>query len=127
MCNAKIWAIGNATGVDAKLTNYAYSGDDCAIPNGKVTHTGGSHGDYIAVPDCSADKWFDTHHIKVEAVDGSWAISFWADDGQGCYLTWSSSGAYSPHQQMANSNASESGALMITLFKEQPAVGWAAF
>ncbi|GKS87491.1 hypothetical protein AVMA1855_25085 [Acidovorax sp. SUPP1855] len=114
MADQKITTIYNGTGVNATLNSVYYPGDNCNLPNRQVTHTGGSDGDYIRVPDCSGSQWYATHHILLQAVDQSWTFSFWSNDQQNGLLFWNSSDAYSDYYPIANSDSASNGSLAIT-------------
>jgi hypothetical protein len=125
MANAQLYAVGNATGVDAKLTST--NGDTAAIPHGVITHTGGSNGDYIRIPDCSGSQWYATHHILIAARDGSWFVSVWSNDQQNGKLYWSPTDAYYEGNPLTGSDADWNGTLLIQTVGSGVKVGWAPY
>ena len=127
MANQKLWAVGNCTNVDAKLTSTTNVGDAAIIPRGVITHTGGSGGDYIQIPDCSASNWYATHHILIAAQDGSWIVSVWSNDQQNGKLYWSPSDAYYEGNPLTGSDANWNGTLLIQMNGPNVSVGWASF
>ena len=90
----RLFAVANATKVTASLTSTEHPGDNCSLGIG-VTHTGGSDGDFIFIPDCSDSNYWADHHITVAADDSSWVISFCADDHNEQQLYWSDTSAFS--------------------------------
>lgn len=120
-----LYAVGNATGVDAKLTSVEHSQDDCAIPAWTVTHTGGTDNNWIFLPDCSNSDFWRDHHINVAATDGSWVVSFWVDDDDGRILYWSNFDGYSTQNSVPRSKDVTDCALMIHLVNGSPVVTWA--
>ncbi len=125
MADQQIYAIGNATGVGARLTSVYYPQDNCGIPSGVITHTGGTDGDYIRVPDCSGSQWYPDHHILVQAEDGSWTVSFWSNDQQNGLLYWSPADAYFDGNPLRGSDANWHGTLLISMKSGALQVDWA--
>ncbi len=127
MANQRLWAVGNATGADAKLTSTINSGDNCAIGKGVITHTGGSGGDYIRIPDCSGSQWYADHHLLIAAQDGTWVVSVWSNDQQNGKLYWSPKDAYYEGNPLAGSDSNWNGTLLIQKDGSTLSVGWASF
>ncbi|MES2825202.1 MAG: hypothetical protein V4732_16480 [Pseudomonadota bacterium] len=129
MANQQMYAIANCTGSDANLTSTVSSSDNCSIPAGVITHTGGSDGDYIRVPDCSGSEWYPEQHILVQAADGSWTVSFWSNDQRDGLLYWSPSDNYYEGNPLPGSNGSSNwySTLLISNCNGSLQVGWARF
>jgi len=122
-----LYAVGNATGSDAKLTSIEHSRDNCDIPAWSVTHTGGGDNNWIFLPDCSDSDYWPDHHITVAANDGSWTVSFWVDDDDGRMLYWSDFNGFSTEHTVPASKDVTDCALMIRVVNGSPVVSWAAW
>ena len=121
----RLFAVANATGVPASLTSTEHPGDNCPIPQG-VTHTGGSDGNFIFIPDCSDSNYWADHHITVAGASG-WAVSFWADDHNEQQLYWSETNAYSQANPVPASKGVSDSAILIQLQGGRPVVTWTAW
>jgi hypothetical protein len=108
----RIFAIANATDKPATLAS-TYSQDNCPLPALQNTHTGGSGGDYIFLPDCSDSNFWADHHVSVTANDGSWAVSFWANDQNSRTLQWSPTNAYADGYNVDGSADYDDAVLLI--------------
>ena len=82
MADQQLWAIGNGTSHGAQLTSTVSTDDNCSIPPNVITHTAGSGGNFIRIPDCSGSQWYPNYNITVSATDGTWTVSFWSNDQQ---------------------------------------------
>ncbi|MBO9710791.1 MAG: hypothetical protein J7521_21530 [Caulobacter sp.] len=122
-----LYAVGNATGVAAKLTSVEHSEDNCTLPAWTVTHTGGTDNNWIFLPDCSSSDYWPDHHISVVAVDGSWQVSFWVNDDEGRMLYWSNFDGFSTQNSIPASRDVTDCALMIRLDNGHPIVTWAGW
>ena len=118
-----LFAVANATGVTATLISTASSADNSPIGLG-VTHTGGSGDDWISLPDCSDSTFWNANHITVEATDGSWAVSFWADDQNNRQFYWSSTNVFSLANPVPASQNIDNSAILIQLQNGLPVVTW---
>ena len=130
MSNVRLWALGNATDTAANFSST--NGDQGSLPANVITHTGGSDGDYIQVPDCSGSDYFDDHHISVSAPNGSspeesWNVSIWADDQQNGMVCWSPSLYYAEGYNFPESQNNPNCSLLIRLVNGAPVVTWAPF
>jgi hypothetical protein len=94
----QLYILANDTPQNVTLTNTETSSDTAAVNTLTVVHTGGKDGDYCKIPDCSAAKYFDAHHMSItaKAADGSvvWTIVFWNNDVQNHLLYYSLDGTY---------------------------------
>jgi hypothetical protein len=127
MANQRLWAVGNATGLNANLTSTNGNQDSAKLPLGGITHTGGQNGDYIQIPDCSGSQWYDGHHILIQANDHSWTVSVWSNDEQNGQLYWSPADAYYDGNPLPGSGADWNGTLLIQRNGTNLSVGWAPF
>ena len=122
-----LYAVGNATGSDSKLTSIEHSQDNCDIPAWTVTHTGGADHNWIFLPDCSDSGYWPDHHITIAANDGSWVVSLWVDDDNGRMLYWSDFNGFSTEHTAPASKDVTDSTLMIRLVNGSPVVTWAAW
>jgi hypothetical protein len=127
MADQQLWAIGNATSHGAQLTSAVSTDDNCSIPQNVITHTQGSGGNFIRIPDCSGSQWYSNHNITVSATDGTWTVSFWSNDQQNGLLYWSPSGHYYEGNPLTGSDANWNGTLLIQYINGNVSVGWAPF
>jgi hypothetical protein len=125
MANKNLYAVGNATGADASLTSTTGSKNAITVFRDVITHTGGSDGDYIQIPNCSEAKYYADHHILVVAKDKSWTVSLWSNDAQSGLLYWNSADAYSIYHPLAGSDLSQNGTILIQNKNGVVSVGWA--
>lgn len=111
----KLISVTNNTGSDAFLTSTVSNDDDCAIPNQQTTHTGGSDGDFIYLPDCSDSGYWPDYHITIKANDQAWAVSFWSDDQDNRMFQWSQCDGYGVPTFAPGSDESDDCTIQITL------------
>lgn len=126
MANVRLWAIGNATNSSASFSST--NGDKGSLPANAITHTGGSDGDYIQVPDCSASGYFGDHHISIGADDGSWHVSLWDDDTNRGQVCWSPTSSYAEGYNFPASKDSPNCSILIKIdANNNPICFWAPF
>lgn len=111
----RLWAVANATGVDAALMHTQEPADGVACPANAVTHTGGKNDDYIKIPDCSSSDFFAKHHISIAPADTSWTVCFWNDDKDDHSFQWSPENGYSTAHDVAGSGDWEDVAVVVKL------------
>jgi hypothetical protein len=126
MSNVRLWAIGNATDVGGSFSST--NGDKGGLSAQAITHTGGSDGNYIQMPDCSGSQYFDAHHISVGAIDGSWHVSIWANDEKSGRVCWSPTSNYAEGYEFPDSDNKANGTILVTVdSKNTPSCHWAPF
>lgn len=113
MSNQTLYAVANIMVKDARLTSTNGAQDACSVPAGVITHTGGDGHDYIQIPDCSGEQWYDGHRILIQAIDDSWTVSLWSNDQEGGKLYWNSSDGYSVGHPLEGSQDDWSGTILI--------------
>ncbi|UOD32308.1 hypothetical protein INH39_11930 [Massilia violaceinigra] len=123
MSNQKLWIIANATNQQASFSST--NGDSGNCPAYSVTHTGGTDGNYIQIPDCSGSQWYNDHRILVQAQ--SWTVAFWANDQENGMLYWSPSNSYYGGNPLEGSDSTENLSLLITFVNNQLQVYWSPF
>ena len=122
MSNVRLWAIGNATNSAAHFTST--NGDAGALPANAITHTGGSDGDYIRVPDCSDSSYFQGHHIAISADDGSWNVSLWDNDQNSGEVCWSPTASYADGYNFSASINNPNFTFLISIGPNGTPVGY---
>ncbi len=123
--NKTLYAVGNATGIDASLTSTNGPEDSVTVSRDVITHTGGLDGDFIVIPKCSESKYYADHHILVVAKDNSWTVSLWSNDAKDGLLYWNLANAYSTSNILTGSNTSEKGTILIQTRNGQVSIAWA--
>ncbi|NHZ82351.1 hypothetical protein F2P44_24160 [Massilia sp. CCM 8695] len=126
MSNVRLWAIGNASNIAASFSST--NGDTGALPANAITHTGGSDGDYIRMPDCSGSQYFADHHISISANDGSWSVSLWDNDQSSGEVCWSPTSNYADGYNFPASQNSPNCTILIEVdSNNNPTCYWAPF
>jgi hypothetical protein len=126
MSNVRLWAIGNATSKTASFSST--NGDNGPLPANAITHTGGSDGDYIQMPDCSGSNYFSDHHISINAADGSWHVSLWANDDANGEVCWSPTSSYAEGYNFPQSESNANCTILISVdANSNPTCYWAPF
>ena len=116
----QIWAIANATGLDATLSS-PNGMDGCAVPAGVVTHTGGSGGNYIRVPTGYPGEPNST--IQIESSD--WTVLVWTDYEGGLY--WTAEAGASSGTPVPGCFETTNWSMQIQLANGSVTVGWNSF
>ena len=113
----QLWAVGNATPVAASLTITERPGDE------RIAHRR-KDGDFIKIPNCSAENYYTQHHLLTKSAD--WTVAIWSNDDAGHILCWSP-GDYYLIRTIAGSSDYENCTVMVTQGSSGPVVTCAAW
>lgn len=99
----KIWALANATDGTVTFSSTEHPQDTRVAPPFTNIHTGGDDGNFSKIADCSAEKYYNDHHMTVAGPNVN--LTFWDNDDQKGLLYFSTNGTFAggrPYQGSAN-------------------------
>lgn len=112
MSNPLLVAVANATPYTATLVSTNGSGgDNLTIYPYTTGFTGGHDHDYIQIPECSGEQWYNDHHILLTATDSNgaqqWQVAVWANDQNNAVLYWNDTNGYSDQYPLAGTGGGQ--------------------